>query len=212
MERKKGFTFKASKKVVTSVIEITDDEDSLSPVKNDTSRFAPSSISSTATSGMGSTFATGIYEDDNDEVKIGSNVSLSTDDVNDLDSFLNSKQEYISAVEKLQKNMNQIRTYHTPEPSTKRTELPPAKSASKFKFQQPKSTTSKNGTPTSTAPTAKTIPDIFKNVFSQNAREKPTSSLALPTTFEPLISSQDSTKENYALSEDDDKWDSIVSR
>lgn len=217
MERKKTFKFQAPKKPNSSVIEITDDENSCSPVKTGSAEWTNFTRNSTATSGIGSsisTLASDIITDDKDDIQIQSSFSLSTDDVDDLNLFLNTKEEYVSAVESLQRNLDQIGTCRTPESSMKHTTTEPSKSTGKFKFQKPKSTIV-GSTPTlSSAVPAKTIPHMFRNVLSQNTREKTATPIAVPaiSTQSSMINSQDSAKENYSLLDmnDDDQWDSLV--
>lgn len=159
-------------KIDTSVIEITDDEDSHSPVKNSANNIPTK------------------FRNDNlnnDEYRIGSNMSgnvcLSTTDMDLLDSSLNAKQEYVKAMQKLSQNLRQIETTKTPVSTAK---LPStSKSTGKFKFTKPKSaatdsivsTPITSTIPSKTIPTTNstkisTIPAMFKSVLNQTATEK----------------------------------------
>lgn len=165
-------SIKTKNKINTSVIEITDDEDSLSPVKNSAKNIP-----------------TKFHNDNlnNDEYRIGSNMSgnvcLSTTDMDLLDSSLNAKQEYVKAMQKLKQNMLQIQASKTPVSTAKMPAT--SKSTGKFKFTKPKSAATDSSvlTPITLTIPAKTIlatnstktttiPAMFKSVLNQCATEK----------------------------------------
>lgn len=213
------FKFQKSKKTDTSIIEITDDDDSCSPKKTNYDATINNTLQS---SGYGSIAPSGAVKRDvdGDILKIESDVCLTSGDVEDLDMFLNAKPEYVTAMEELQKNLDQIGSCKTPKPLAKWTDSQPLKSSGKFKFQKPKS--ANDSTPTSTASSTKTIPDMFRKVLDSNKMSSSSSvtssaassasvssstKFALPLKFD--TSSQDSAKENCAII-DDDEWDNLV--
>jgi hypothetical protein len=187
---------KTKNQVNTSVIEITDDEDSRSPVKNNASL-------------------------NNDEYRIGANIAddvcLSSTDMDLLDSSLNAKQEYVKAMQKLSQNLQQIESVRTPISTAK---LPiKNKSTGKFKFTKPKSaateafaSTSNTSISSSTIISTKnnvkptTIPAMFKTALSQSGTEKrkqPEDDAASSKKVEECSSNQ---KNNGTIKTDDDDY------
>lgn len=186
---------KTKNEVNTSVIEITDDEDSRSPVKNSASL-------------------------NNDEYRIGANIAdhvcLSSTDMDLLDSSLNAKQEYVKAMQKLSQNLQQIESVRTPISTAK---LPTSKSTGKFKFAKPKSAAAEafpstpntsiiSSTIISTKNNVKpaTIPAMFKTALSQSGTEKrkqPTDDVASSKKVEECSPNR---KNNGTIKTDDDDY------
>lgn len=139
MATKKKFKF-TTKKVDTSIIEIIDDDDSDCLNKNSNATAATTKAKPTEKSASDRNYL--------DEYCIGSDVngiSLSSNDLESLDSSLNGQEDYVRAMERLSEDLKKV---ETKKPLAEFTPLrkeqqssQPVRSAGKFKFQRPKSST-----------------------------------------------------------------------